>query len=185
MDKLDILDGIDTKSFASIIADKTSTKLLQAELEIVPVLPDMPLTEKQLTQIGLSFLHETDDKPLPGAIISLSPEEWVLCKEFTPVALLDPAGNNGNMLIFAHPGTKGILTYSKKTDLVTVISTDDKGVPFKEELTRGALLRTALPESEQVCRSPAGNSLSTSHRKIARAASGKVGRKGRTSASNA
>lgn len=91
----------------------------------------------------LSFIRqEPCSSPDAGSIVSLDPRVWRLCMSASPIVLLDPCGLSGNVLVYCPPSAPNLLVNVQ--DSLTVVSTDDTGMPVVSKTTRAQLMLTAL-----------------------------------------
>lgn len=118
--------------FECITMNDNADVIYDAEIHTMPLIADNNMhriaTFHQLTQFSLTFLRGTDKKATNdeyGVIVSISPEEWRPCNDSKTLAILDPGGLTGRILLYVQSKTQDLLV--SVDDVTKTISTTAKG----------------------------------------------------------
>ena len=139
----DIEEGIYVPEFESIIVETPSTTTIKkATIEMIPVLKTRGGTS--ITETSLVFLHEagkSDKESKDHIIIAIDPNKWKLCYKTNKLAILDPCGFHGHMLLVVDKSMEQILIKADDRKLSLQFSNNKLTIAGCQ---RSALLRSAI-----------------------------------------
>ena len=107
----EIKEGIAVEDFETIIVNDPSKKLIKrASLKVYPLLdiPGTGMTVNACMQTSLPFIMDAeDDAPATASclLLAVNPEEWILHSEKKAIAVIDPCGIHGHVILYIRKGS--------------------------------------------------------------------------------
>ena len=142
------VDGIDPAAFDCLVSSTNDQPILQAELQMVPVLEGLDIRDIRTAQLCLAFVLDSKEQAetKPGAIVRVNTDWWHICADSSQMVLLDPGNDFGDVLLFLPPDTENVLIENDPAhkNWHRVVSTDSDGNLKITERGRGSLLLSSL-----------------------------------------
>lgn len=142
-------EGIDPSEFECILGDSADSRMMFADIRMVPVLEYAEeMVPAERAQLSLAFIQDRTDDPdtlQPGSVVSVNPKMWQICTDRSDLLLLDPCGPKGTVLLFLPPDRQNVLTCpDPRARDAYVAGTDGDGCPVLSRPRRGYLMLSAL-----------------------------------------
>ena len=148
LEQNEIKEGIAVDDFESIIVnDPSKTLVKRASLKVYPLL-DLPgscMTVNTCMQTSLPFIIDAEDDAPASAtclLLALNPDEWILHSEKKAVAVIDPCGVHGHIILYIRKGSFHALLNAGNRSLA--LSVSNTLSPSINQCNRANLLMATL-----------------------------------------